>query len=34
MPEAPTLGLVRLFPTHVDWMGLETIEKDFDLLGI
>jgi hypothetical protein len=29
-----TLGLVRLFPIHMDWMGLEKIEKKFDLFGI
>jgi hypothetical protein len=28
------LGLVRLFPIHMDWMGLEKIEKKFDLFGI
>jgi hypothetical protein len=28
------LGLVRLFLSHVDWMGLEKIVKDFDLFGI
>jgi hypothetical protein len=28
------LGLVRLFLSHVDWMGLEKIMKDFDLFGI
>jgi hypothetical protein len=26
--------LVRLFLSHVDWMGLEKIVKDFDLFGI
>jgi hypothetical protein len=26
--------LVRLFPIHIDWMGLEKIEKKFDLFGI
>jgi hypothetical protein len=30
----PHLGLVRLFLSHVDWMGLEKIVKDFDLFGI
>jgi hypothetical protein len=30
----PYLGLVRLFLSHVDWMGLEKIVKDFDLFGI
>jgi hypothetical protein len=30
----PTYGLVRLFPIHMDWMGLEKIEKKFDLFGI
>jgi hypothetical protein len=28
------LGLVRLFPIHMDWMRLEKIEKKFDLFGI
>jgi hypothetical protein len=28
------LGLVRLFPIHMDWIGLEKIEKKFDLFGI
>jgi hypothetical protein len=28
------LGLVRLFPIHMDWMGLEKILKKFDLFGI
>ncbi|PWZ45974.1 hypothetical protein Zm00014a_033966 [Zea mays] len=28
------LGLVRLFPIHMDWMGLEKIVKKFDLFGI
>nr|ACR35672.1 unknown [Zea mays] len=28
------LGLVRLFLIHMDWMGLEKIEKKFDLFGI
>ena len=28
------LGLVRLFPIHMDWMGLEKFEKKFDLFGI
>jgi hypothetical protein len=27
-------GLVWLFLSHVDWMGLEKIVKDFDLFGI
>jgi hypothetical protein len=27
-------GLVRLFLIHMDWMGLEKIEKKFDLFGI
>jgi hypothetical protein len=27
-------GLVRLFPIHMDWMGLEKILKKFDLFGI
>jgi hypothetical protein len=27
-------GLVRLFPIHMDWMGLEKIVKKFDLFGI
>jgi hypothetical protein len=26
--------LVRLFPIHMDWMGLEKIVKKFDLFGI
>jgi hypothetical protein len=30
----PPLGLVRLFPIHMDWMGLEKIVKKFDLFGI
>jgi hypothetical protein len=30
----PTLGLVRLFSIHMDWMGLEKILKKFDLFGI
>jgi hypothetical protein len=29
-----TLGLVRLFPIHMDWMGLEKIKNKFDLFGI
>jgi hypothetical protein len=29
-----SLGLVRLFPIHMDWMGLEKIEKKFNLFGI
>jgi hypothetical protein len=33
-PLAIQLGLVRLFPIHMDWMGLEKIEKKFDLFGI
>jgi hypothetical protein len=28
------LGLVRLFPIHLDWMGLEKFLKNFDLFGI
>jgi hypothetical protein len=28
------LGLVQLFPIHMDWIGLEKIEKRFDLFGI
>jgi hypothetical protein len=28
------LGFVRLFPIHMDWMGLEKILKKFDLFGI
>jgi hypothetical protein len=28
------LGLVRLFPIHMDWMRLKKIEKKFDLFGI
>jgi hypothetical protein len=28
------LGLVRLFPIHMDWMGLEKIKNKFDLFGI
>jgi hypothetical protein len=28
------LGLVRLFPIHMDWMRLEKILKKFDLFGI
>jgi hypothetical protein len=28
------LGLVRLFPKHMDWMGLKKNEKRFDLFGI
>jgi hypothetical protein len=28
------LGLVRLFPIHMDWMRLEKIVKKFDLFGI
>jgi hypothetical protein len=27
------LGLVRLFPKHMDWIGLEKNEKSFDLFG-
>jgi hypothetical protein len=30
---ATVLGLVRLFPEHMDWMGLEKNEKRFDLFG-
>jgi hypothetical protein len=30
----PYLGLVRLFPIHMDWMGLEKNFKKFDLFGI
>jgi hypothetical protein len=30
----PVLDLVRLFPIHMDWMGLEKILKKFDLFGI
>jgi hypothetical protein len=33
-PTRPYLGLVRLFLIHMDWMGLEKIEKKFDLFGI
>lgn len=29
-----TQGLVRLIPLLMDWIGLEKIEKKFDLLGI
>jgi hypothetical protein len=29
-----TSGLVRLFLSHMDWMGLEKIVKDFDLFEI
>jgi hypothetical protein len=32
--EYACLGLVRLFLSHVDWMGLEKIVNDFDLFGI
>jgi hypothetical protein len=28
------LGLVRLIPLLMDWMGLEKIKKKIDLLGI
>jgi hypothetical protein len=28
------LGLVRLIPLPMDWMGLEKIKKEFDLIGI
>jgi hypothetical protein len=28
------LGVVRLFPKHMDWMRLEKNEKEFDLFGI
>jgi hypothetical protein len=28
------LGLVRLFPIHMDWMRLEKIVKKFELFGI
>jgi hypothetical protein len=28
------LGLVRLFPIHMDWMGLKKIVKKFELFGI
>jgi hypothetical protein len=28
------LGLVGLFPIHMDWMGLEKILKKFELFGI
>jgi hypothetical protein len=31
---ASLLGLVRLFPIHMDWMGLEKIVKKFELFGI
>jgi hypothetical protein len=31
---AANLGLVRLFPIHMDWMGLEKFLKKFDLFGI
>jgi hypothetical protein len=34
VPEVSTSGLVRLFPIHMDWMGLEKIVKKFDLFGI
>jgi hypothetical protein len=34
MDAVSILGLVRLFPIHMDWMGLEKIEKRFDLFGI
>jgi hypothetical protein len=34
MDTSPTFGLVRLFPKHMDWMGLEKNEKMFDLFGI
>jgi hypothetical protein len=27
------LGLVRLFPSHMDWRGLKEVKKDFDLIG-
>jgi hypothetical protein len=33
MLETP-LGLIRLFPIHMDWMGLKKIKKKFDLFGI
>jgi hypothetical protein len=29
-----SLWIVRLFLSHVDWMRLEKIVKDFDLFGI
>jgi hypothetical protein len=29
-----SLGIVRLFLSHMNWMGLEKIMKDFDLFGI
>jgi hypothetical protein len=29
-----TLGLVRLIPLPMDWMGLEKIKKEFDLVKI
>jgi hypothetical protein len=29
-----SLGLVRLFPIHMDWMRFEKIKKKFDLFGI
>jgi hypothetical protein len=32
--DSPQLGLVRLFPIHMDWMGLEKILKKLDLFGI
>lgn len=28
------LAIVRLFPSHIDWMGLEKIVRNFDLLEI
>jgi hypothetical protein len=28
------LGLVRLIPLPMDWMGLEKFKKEFDLVGI
>jgi hypothetical protein len=34
MEKTADSGLVRLFLSHVDWMGLEKIVKDFDLFGI
>jgi hypothetical protein len=34
LEDQPHLDLVRLIPLPMDWMRLEKIKKEFDLLGI